>query len=56
LHFSGHGIENKLDEIGRENFYMQNEGNCLVFETENGSAHYVSEKKLKQLLKTTCKL
>lgn len=35
---------------------MQNEGNCLVFEAANGSAHYISEKKLKSLLKATCKL
>lgn len=35
---------------------MQNEGNCLVFETVNGSAHYISEAKLKSLLEATCKL
>lgn len=44
LHFSGHGIEKR-------------EGDCLVFETNEGCSHFISEEKLKQDLEvTSCKL
>lgn len=50
LHFSGHGLLNTKEEIGLYSSLIHNEGNCLVFETPTGSAHYVSESKLKDLL------
>lgn len=42
--------------MGRQAPLRQSEGNCLVFETEDGIAHYVSEARLKDLLEVTCKL
>lgn len=44
LHFSGHGIENSVKTVGKQNYFLHNQGNCLVFETENGVAHFISEK------------
>jgi hypothetical protein len=37
LHFSGHGLK----------------GNCLVFETNDGLAHYVTEEQLKSIVSTS---
>jgi hypothetical protein len=56
LHFSGHGIVNSMSTVGQDHAYMYKEGNCLVFETAAGSAHYISEAKLKTLLTATCHL
>ena len=49
LHFTGHGVENNAATLGSDTFLMQNQGNCLVFEKEDGSAHFVTQKKLKDL-------
>lgn len=42
LHFSGHGIENSLQTLGQDYYLNFNQGNCLVFEQQDGIAHYVS--------------
>lgn len=34
VHFSGHGVSNEMSMNG---------ANCLVMETEDGCAHYLSE-------------
>ena len=49
LHFTGHGIVNSSEEIGLNAMDLRREGNCLVFEKDDGSAHFVSQKKLKDL-------
>lgn len=45
LHFSGHGIENQRKRC--------EEGNFLVFEDNQGCAHFVSERQLKDMLKSS---
>lgn len=49
LHFTGHGIQNRTEDIGLNAMDLRREGNCLVFEQEDGSAHFISQKKLKDL-------
>ena len=43
LHFSGHGVENVPNQVGLQNYHLKNQGNCLVFETEDCSAHFITE-------------
>ena len=43
LHFTGHGVEANETSI-------KNEGNCLIFETEDGEADLVTEKLLTELI------
>jgi hypothetical protein len=52
MHFSGHGVQNKIENIGMQNAELK--GNCLVFETKDGAAHFVSEHDLKTLLERSC--
>jgi hypothetical protein len=42
IHFSGHGVANEPSMNG---------SNCLVLETDDGNAHYLSEDKLVKLIK-----
>ena len=54
LHFSGHGVLNSVKEMGMQYVHLnkkENGNNCLVFETEEGAAHYVTEKQLKEEIK-----
>lgn len=41
IHFSGHGVANEASMNG---------ANCLVLETEEGCAHYLSEEQLNKLI------
>jgi hypothetical protein len=37
IHFSGHGLENNVSNIGSELYaFHKNDGNFLLFEDENG--------------------
>ena len=49
LHFTGHGIRNNTAALGQNATEFKNEGNCLVFEKDDGSAHFISQKKLKDI-------
>ena len=49
LHFSGHGLQNKLEVFKNPHFYNENKdkGDMLVFEEEfGGLAKFVYEKEL----------
>jgi len=46
LHVSCHAVPNKVENIGTQNTRLCSKENgeyCLVFETEEGAAHYVTE-------------
>ena len=53
MHFTGHGIINSFAAIGQDNLILQNQGNCLVFETNDGLAHYITQEKLKEVVSST---
>lgn len=42
MHFSGHGVSNEKTMQG---------ANCLVMETEDGCAHYLTEEQITQFIK-----
>ena len=50
LHFTGHGIENTKENLGRSYQFRQKEGNFLLFESDDGEAELVSEKTLGELI------
>ena len=50
LHFSGHGIENNVNNFGGASNALREYGNFLVFEDEEGTAVYLSEKELKNFI------
>ena len=51
LHFAGHGIKNSKDFFNDQN--VKNEGDILIFEKEDGTPYYLTEKILKNLLDTS---
>jgi hypothetical protein len=46
FHFTGHGILNNKENLGRSFMFRKDEGNFLLFETEDGEGMLVSEKTL----------
>ena len=50
FHFSGHGILNNEENFGRTHKLRKDEGNYLLFETEEGEGELVSEKTLRELI------
>ena len=42
LHFTGHGIINNAATLGDKAYDYKGHGNCLVFENEDGSAHFIT--------------
>lgn len=50
LHFSGHGFQNTKEFLGRDYLLRKNEGNYLLFETEDGEGELVSERKLSEFI------
>ena len=50
LHFSGHGIENKLQNLGSDYILNKDKGNILLLEDEHGMSDYFFEKDLKYMI------
>lgn len=50
LHFSGHGIENTLENLGNEYALFKDKGNILLLEDEHGMADYFYEEDLKYMV------
>jgi hypothetical protein len=42
IHFSGHGVRNTADQVGMQNLHLKKQGDCLVFETEDSAAHFLT--------------
>ena len=53
IHFSGHGIENNKENFGRQYKKQQQDGNYLLFETEDGEGELVSEKMLQEFMQSS---
>ena len=51
LHFSGHGIENKPNIIGKNYALNRDVKNYLLFETQDGDGELVSDKVLSEQIK-----
>ncbi|CAI2377074.1 unnamed protein product [Moneuplotes crassus] len=52
LHFSGHGVRNTKENIGKDYVFTKNEGDMLVFEDSSLNGVLISAKKLKGMLDT----
>jgi CHAT domain-containing protein len=51
IHISCHGLTNIRDNLGSKFEETRDQGNFLIFETDQGESNLVSHKKLKELLK-----
>lgn len=54
IHFSGHGVLNSYDTVGDYHELMKDQGDFLLFETDEGDSKLVSREQLKKLIKSTC--
>jgi hypothetical protein len=53
IHFSGHGILNNFESVGDYHAQVKDEGDFLLFETDDGDSQLVSRNQLKQLMEKT---
>ena len=53
IHFSGHGILNTYETVGDYHALTKDQGDFLLFETDEGDSQLVSRTQLKNLIDTT---
>lgn len=51
LHFSGHGVENSVENLGQYSILTKEKGNVLLLEDSIGKTNYYFEKELEDLVK-----
>ncbi|CAI2377964.1 unnamed protein product [Moneuplotes crassus] len=51
LHFSGHGVENTIENLGQYSILTKEKGNVLLLEDSIGKTNYYFEKELEDLVK-----